>query len=96
MRSFRCECGDDGCRCAIRLTLAEYEAVREYATHFAIAPNHENPESEQVIKEHERFAVVASVSSEAVMLARKSYPRQGCAAPLEPLTPPTATTKGLR
>ena len=35
------------CTCAIALTLAEYEAVRAYATHFAIARNHENPESER-------------------------------------------------
>ena len=77
MSSFRCECGDGGCTCAIRLTLAEYESVRAYATHFAIARDHENPESEQLIEEHERFAVVAAVSGEAVKLARMSYPRRG-------------------
>jgi hypothetical protein len=76
MSSFRCECGDQGCTCAIRLTLAEYESVRAYATHFAIARNHENPESEQLIEEHERYAVVETVSGEAVKLARMSYPRQ--------------------
>ena len=76
MSPFRCECGDQGCSCAIRLTLAEYESVRAYATHFAIARNHENPESEQLIEEHERFAVVETVSREAVKLARRSYPRQ--------------------
>ena len=76
MRPYRCECGDHGCRCAISLTLAEYESVRGYATHFAIARNHENPESEQLIEEHERFAVVEAVSGEAVKLARRSYPRQ--------------------
>ena len=75
MRSFRCECGDAGCTCAIRLTLVEYESVRAYATHFAIARNHENPESEQLIEEHERFAVVETVSGEEVKLARISHPR---------------------
>jgi stearoyl-CoA desaturase (delta-9 desaturase) len=50
--------------------------VRAYATHFAIARNHENPESEQLIEEHERFAVVETVSGEAVKLARRSNPRQ--------------------
>jgi hypothetical protein len=39
-------------------------------------PNHENPESEQVIGEHEPFAVVETVSGEAAQLARRSYPRQ--------------------
>ena len=76
LSSFRCECGDEGCSCEIELTLAEYESVRAYATHFVIARNHENPESEQVVEEHERFAVVATVSGEAAKLARRSYPRQ--------------------
>jgi hypothetical protein len=76
MSPFRCECGDDACTCAIRLTAAEYESVRAYATHFAIARNHENPESEQLVEEHERFAVVETVSGEATKLARRSDPRQ--------------------
>jgi hypothetical protein len=76
MSSYRCECGDDACTCAILLTAAEYESVREYATHFAIARNHENPESEQLIEEHTRFAVVETVSGEAAKLARRSDPRQ--------------------
>jgi hypothetical protein len=75
MSAFRCECGDDACTCAIRLTGAEYESVRAYATHFAIARNHENPESEQLVEEHERFAVVEMVSGEAAKLARRSDPR---------------------
>ena len=75
MNSFRCECGDEDCLCAIRLTDMEYESVRAYATHFALAPNHENPEREQLIEEHERFTVVETVSRDAVKLARKSDPR---------------------
>ena len=74
--SLRCECGDDECACEIELTLAEYEAVRAYATHFVIARDHENPESEQLVEERERFAVVATVSGEAAQLARRTYPRQ--------------------
>ena len=76
LESFVCECGDRGCSCAIDLTLAEYQSVRAYATHFAVARDHENPESEQLIEEHERFAVVETVSGEAVKLARRSDPRQ--------------------
>jgi len=69
--SFRCECGDQDCSCAIQLTLAEYEAVRADDTHFAIATNHENPERD-LVEEHERFAVVETVSGEALKLARKT------------------------
>jgi hypothetical protein len=75
--SFACECGDRACACAISLTLAEYESVREYATHFAIARDHENPESERVITETERFAVIETLSPEATKLARRSDPRWG-------------------
>lgn len=73
--SFRCECGDDGCSCAITLTLTEYEAVRGDATHFVVARHHENPESERVIEENDRFAVVETVTGEATKLARRSDPR---------------------
>jgi hypothetical protein len=75
--SFVCECGDRGCMCAISLTLAEYESVRAYPTHFAIAPDHENPESERVVAEGERFAVIETVSPEATKVARRSDPRWG-------------------
>jgi hypothetical protein len=75
VRSFVCECGDRGCTCPISLTLAEYEAVRSYATHFALARNHENPESERVVEENERFAVVEAIGGESVKLARRSDPR---------------------
>jgi hypothetical protein len=75
VESFVCECGDRGCTCAISLTLVEYESVRSYATHFALARNHENPESERVVEENERFAVVEAISGESVKLARRSDPR---------------------
>jgi hypothetical protein len=74
---FACECGDRACESAISLTLAEYESVREYATRFAIARDHENPESELVITETERFAVIEAVGPEAAKLARLSDPRLG-------------------
>lgn len=73
---FRCECGNHQCACAIPLTLTEYELVRASATHFAVALNHENPESEQVIHENEHFAVVETVTADATKLARRSDPRQ--------------------
>jgi hypothetical protein len=76
LTSYHCECGDEACTCAIRLTGAEYESVRESATQFAIARNHENPESEQLIEEHRRFSVVETISPEAVHLARESNPRE--------------------
>jgi hypothetical protein len=75
--SFVCECGDRACTRSISLTLEEYASVRAYATHFAIARDHENPESERVITESERFAVIETVSPDATKLARRSDPRWG-------------------
>ena len=69
--SFRCECGDRACTCAIELTLAEYEEVRADDTHFAIARNHENPDRE-LVEEHERFDVVETVAGDALKLARRT------------------------
>lgn len=74
--SFRCECGDSECSRAITLTLTEYAVVRAYGTHFAVARNHENPESEQVIQENERFAIVETVTGDATKLALRSDPGQ--------------------
>jgi hypothetical protein len=80
-RSFRCECGAQDCACAISLTLAEYESVRAFATRFVITPNHENPESERIVAENTRFAVVEEVTAAEMMRARKSNPRRLPAAP---------------
>ena len=73
---FRCECGDGGCGHPVDLTRAEYESVRSHSTRFIVARNHENPESEQVIQENERFATVETVTAEATKLARRSDPGQ--------------------
>ena len=37
-----CECSDPACGARISLTRIEYEDVRGYPTHFAIATDHEN------------------------------------------------------
>ena len=96
MTSFRCECGDEACTCAILLTPAEYEHVRGYATHFAITRNHENPESEQLIEEHARFDVMAPIDHDAVQLARRSDPRQGWDRPSQPVPIPVLGRGGRR
>lgn len=90
--SFVCECGDRGCTRVIGLTLAEYTSVRACATHFAIAQDHENPESERVITENERFAVIETVSPDARKLARRSDPRWGH----EQRTAHEGTTRGRK
>jgi hypothetical protein len=71
-----CECGDGDCSVPISLSRSEYEIVRSEATHFAIALNHENPEVDRVVAEHERYAVVQKAFAQAARIARDSDPRQ--------------------
>ncbi len=72
---FICECGDRACGGLLQLSVAEYEAVREHAARFAIAPNHENPEVERVVQQNGRFAVVETVTGLLSKPARETNPR---------------------
>jgi hypothetical protein len=76
MDTYLCECGDQRCTAPIRLTLAEYEAVRAYPTRFALALNHENPEIDSVLDENERFATIEKSYGSAARIARASNPRR--------------------
>jgi 3,4-dihydroxy-2-butanone 4-phosphate synthase len=73
--SFICECGNPECRQAVGLTRAEYERIREHASRFVVALNHENPETESVVEQNDRFAVVESFGGEASRIARETDPR---------------------
>src|SRR6185503_904719 len=73
---YLCECGDVSCSDPITLTRAEYEGVRAYATHFAIATNHENPELDLVLNEHGRYTVVQKRFGEAGRIAYATDPRR--------------------
>jgi len=64
-RELRCECGDPACRANVAPTLAEYEDVRSYGSHFIVQINHENPETASVIRQNEFFAVVDVVAGDA-------------------------------
>jgi hypothetical protein len=73
--AFVCECGDGECGRTIKLTASEYEFVRATSNRFAIAANHENPESELVISECERFAVVDKIEGWGLRISRETDPR---------------------
>jgi hypothetical protein len=77
LTAFVCECGDANCAQTIELTTAEYESVRRTANRFAVVPNHENPESEHVISECSRFAVVDKIEGWDLRIARATDPRSG-------------------
>ena len=74
--TYACECGYGPCADVMTLTREEYEGVRLEATHFAIAPDHENPEFELVVSQNERFAVIEKLLRMPRRLARDTDPRQ--------------------
>jgi 3,4-dihydroxy-2-butanone 4-phosphate synthase len=70
-----CECGNPECAQRIELTRAEYERVRGHASRFAVALNHENPETESIVEQNERFAVVETYAGASSRIARETDPR---------------------
>ena len=69
-----CECGDEDCTRALRLTAPDYEAVRRDGAQFIVAPGHELIEVEDVVAEHEGWSVVKK-RGEAAVIAAESDPR---------------------
>jgi hypothetical protein len=60
---FMCECGSgEGCDGRVRMTLAEYEHVREQDDRFTVVPGHENTEIERVVERGESFIVVDKIA----------------------------------
>lgn len=70
-----CECGNAECTQQIEVTAGEYERVREHASRFLVALNHENPETESVVEENERFVIVETYAGSASQIARETDPR---------------------
>jgi hypothetical protein len=73
--AFVCECGDGECGRSIMLTRVEYEFVRATSNRFAIAVDHENPESEVVVSECARFAAVDKIEGWGLRISRETDPR---------------------
>ena len=72
---FTCECGRAECAEPITMTMVEYEAIRAKATHFAVVPEHEQPEIEIVIERHPTYFVVEKREKDAQEVARETDPR---------------------
>jgi hypothetical protein len=74
---FLCECGEAECREILRLTLGEYERVREDSTSFFVLPAHESVAASagRVRERHDRFVVVEKTGV-AGEVADERDPRQ--------------------
>ena len=76
MPDWVCECASRECAKPVRLTHAEYEAVRAEATHFLVAPSDEHltPAVERVVERHERYWVLEKIGA-AVEVSEELDPR---------------------
>jgi len=70
-----CECGNPECTQQIEVTADEYDCVRAHASRFVVALNHENPETESIVAQNERFAVVETYAGAFSRIARETDPR---------------------
>jgi hypothetical protein len=73
---FVCECADDQCMERITVTLAEYEDLRRFPTHFFVKPGHVFREFERVVQETGGYTVVEKFG-EAGKQALKLDSRRG-------------------
>ena len=73
---FVCECGRTECTASVRLTIGEYEKVREDPTTFAMLPGHDIADVEDVLFSNERYAV-ARKKPEAWPVVEETDPRRG-------------------
>jgi hypothetical protein len=71
---FFCECSDVDCTLRLPMPLAAYEEVRSDPTHFVVAPKHDRPEIEQVLRRTDAYQVVRKVG-EAARIAASQDPR---------------------
>jgi hypothetical protein len=71
-----CECANDTCTERVSMTADEYEAIRQEATRFFVAPDDEHvwPDVELVIERRESYWVVEKID-EAARIARQTDPR---------------------
>jgi hypothetical protein len=74
---FVCECSATSCRSTIALTHLEYEEVRAYATHFAIATDHESPDLDLLVSERVGFTIVRNLPGMPARVASETDPRAG-------------------
>jgi hypothetical protein len=73
---FVCECSDGSCTSMIDLTHLEYEEVRAYGTHFAIATDHESPDLDLMVSERSGFAIIRKLPGLPARIANASDPRR--------------------
>lgn len=72
---FVCECADRSCTQRVRMTLTEYERVREKPTWFLTVPGHEDGTLERVVDENDRYLIVEKRVGDPAQAALEGDPR---------------------
>ncbi len=82
MPDWVCECASTECMKPVRLTFAEYEAVRAEPTRFFVLPDEEHLSLavERVVERNERYWVVEKIG-EAAEVSEQLDPRSSGASP---------------
>lgn len=60
---FFCECANIECMEKIRMSLAEYEALRQDATRFATRPGHDDPATERLVEKRVGYVIVEKIGA---------------------------------
>jgi hypothetical protein len=76
VHDFVCECASETCTTPLRLTLREYDEVREHRRRFVVAPGHDEPGLERVVREGATATVVEKYGH-AGDVAEETAPRSG-------------------
>jgi hypothetical protein len=71
---FFCECPDMDCTVRLPMPLAVYEEVRSDPTLFIVAPAHDRPEIEEVLRRTDAYQIVKK-RGQAAQIAAASDPR---------------------
>jgi hypothetical protein len=71
-----CECGQSGCTATLTLTIADYDDVHRQRDRFAVAPGHEDPALERVVRQTDDYVVVDKFG-EAEAVAEAEEEREG-------------------
>ena len=77
-REWVCECADERCAAQVRLSIAEYEAVRAEPTQFFVVPDegHVDPDIEYVVRREDRYWVIAKIGVGAEISRSEREPRR--------------------
>ena len=70
-----CECGHAGCERLVAITPSEYEQVRSDPVEFVVVREHVIDDVERVVRETDRFVVVAKMEGVPAAVATEDDPR---------------------